>query len=210
MASTYNNSRQATNTTAPGFAHAAGLMHESENQMNDKFQALAELGAGDFEHLDGSLIEHLNGTKKLLQHWGASSVLQDAGLYHAVYGTAGFDQHLVSTDQRSKIASIIGDAAEAIAYQYCACDRKSFFPMFSTHQTPLFSNRFTGEYYYLPADTLRDFCELTAANETEIAIDNDEFIKQYGQGLCGLFTNMAPYLSTFARRKTAKVFGVTV
>lgn len=38
--------------------------------MSDKFQALAKLGAGDFDHLDGSLIEHLNGTKDLLQQWG--------------------------------------------------------------------------------------------------------------------------------------------
>ena len=89
--------------------------------MSDKFQALAALGAGDLEHLDGSLIEHLNGTNNLLQQWGAAIDLQDAGLYHAVYGTAGFSQNLVSTDQRDKISAIIGEAAEEIVYQYCAC-----------------------------------------------------------------------------------------
>ena len=95
--------------------------------MSDKFQTLAKLGAGDFEHLDSSLIEHLKGTKDLLQQWDATIELQDVGLYHAAYGTAGFSQNLVSTDQRSKIAAVIGEPAEEIVYQYCACDRKAFF-----------------------------------------------------------------------------------
>ena len=54
--------------------------------MNDKFQELANLGVGDFEHLDGTLVEHLTNTKALLCQWGASLELQDAGLYHAAYG----------------------------------------------------------------------------------------------------------------------------
>ena len=32
------------------------VMHQKDSQMSDKFQTLAKLGAGDFEHLDGSLI----------------------------------------------------------------------------------------------------------------------------------------------------------
>jgi len=82
--------------------------------LDEKFQALADLGAGDFEHLDGPLIEHLRGTRALLRQWGARAELQDAGLYHAAYGTAGFSQNLVSLDQRGRIAAIIGDSAEAI------------------------------------------------------------------------------------------------
>lgn len=65
-------------------------MHQQEFAMSYKFQVLSELGAGEFEHLDGSLIAHLNGTKDLLLQWGASLELQDAGLYHAAYGTDGF------------------------------------------------------------------------------------------------------------------------
>ena len=79
-------------------------------QMIDKFQRLAELGADNFEHMDGSLIAHLKGTKTLLESWGASSSLQDAGLYHAVYGTAGFNQKLLSINHREKISTIIGDS----------------------------------------------------------------------------------------------------
>ena len=175
--------------------------------MSDKFQALAALGAGDLEHLDGSLIEHLNGTNNLLQQWGAAIDLQDAGLYHAVYGTAGFSQNLVSTDQRDKISAIIGEAAEEILYQYCACDRKTFFSRIGREKNPEFVNRFTGKSYYLSCSMIRDFCELTAANEIEIALDNPDFINKHGKGLGRLFSDMAPYLTTFAKQKATEVFG---
>jgi len=51
------------------------------------------------------------------------------------------------------------------------------------------------------------FCELTAANETEIAMDNPKFIAEHGAGLNKLFIRMAPYLSEAAKAKTAMVFG---
>ena len=96
--------------------------------MEDKFKQLALLGAADFQHLNGSLIEHLKGTRDLLASWSAAKTLQDAGLYHAAYGTAGFNQQMISVEQRTKIANIIGPSAEEIVYQYCACDRTYFWP----------------------------------------------------------------------------------
>jgi len=176
--------------------------------MDQKFQKLLDLGAGDFGHLDGSLISHLRGTQSLLAQWSASPTLQDAGLYHAAYGTAGFDEKLVSTAQRTDISAIIGSAAEDIVYQYCACDREDFFSQIGVEDNPLFKNRFTGESYHLSDELFRHFCELTAANETEIAIDNASFMNEHGASLKELFTTMTPYLSPAARIKVADVFGV--
>ena len=175
--------------------------------MSHKLQTLAKLGVGGFEHLDGALIDHLKGTKDLLQQWGATIELQDAGLYHAAYGTAGFSQNFVSTDQREKIAAVIGCPAEEIVYQYCACDRKAFFSRVAQDENPRFPNRFTGESYYLSDGMLRDFCELTVANEIEIAIDNSAFINEHGKELGLLSINMAPYLSLFAQKAAAEIFG---
>ena len=175
--------------------------------MNEKFENLAKLDAGEFQHLDGSLIDHLKGTQNILARWGASIELQDAGLYHAAYGTVGFSQHLVSTDQREKIASIIGIAAEEVVYQYCASDRETFFSRIGQDSNPVFPNRFTGESYSLSENMLRNFCELTAANEIEIAIDNPDFLGQYGAELNELFIRMSPYLSSVAKQDTTKVFG---
>ena len=175
--------------------------------MNDKFLKLSELGAGDFEHIDGSLIEHLRGTKALLEDWSAPPILQDAGLYHAAYGTAGFEQYLVSTEKRDMIAEIIGAQAEEIVYRYCACDREYFFPQFGVRENPEFRNRFTGESHYLTSEAMRTFCELTAANEVEIASDNPAFMQKHGASLQSLFTGMSPYLSRAAQSKTEFVFG---
>lgn len=168
--------------------------------MDDKFRQLSELGAADFEHIDGSLIDHLDGTKRLLASWSASTELQDAGLYHAAYGTAGFSQSLVSTAQRENIADIIGTAAEDIVYRYCACDREYVWPQFSVSAHPEFRDRFTGLVCQLTDRQLRDFCELTVANELEIAAGNVEFVDTHGQPLYTLFTNMRTYLSVAAIR----------
>ncbi len=175
--------------------------------MKSKFEGLVELHAGDFQHLDGSLIDHLKGTQEILKKWGASVSLQDAGLYHAAYGTAGFSQSLVSTDQREKIAGVIGATAEEVVYQYCASDRETFFSRIGRDLSPIFPNRFTGESYVLSEKMLRDFCELTAANEIEIAIDNPKFLDRYGAELNDLFVQMAPYLSGVAQRHSTEVFG---
>ena len=94
--------------------------------MKRKLQELANLGAGEFEHLDGTLVDHLMGTMELLKEWGAVSELQDAGLFHAAYGTAGFDECMISLERRRDIAKIIGTKSEEIVYEYCACDRNIF------------------------------------------------------------------------------------
>lgn len=174
---------------------------------SDKLRRLSELGAGELDHIDGSLIDHLKGTRALLNEWSASPELQDAGLYHAVYGTAGFDENLVSTRQRVAIAKIIGDAAEEIVYQYCACDRADFFPRVGLEANPEFKNRFTGERYYLDDALLKQFCELTAANEIEIALGNRLHVIEHGADLYDLLRRMAPYLSEPAQNKVEEVFG---
>ena len=170
--------------------------------MNEKFQELSKLGAGDFDHIDGNLIDHLRGTQKLLKEWSASAILQDAGLYHAAYGTAGFNEILVSIEQRDKISQIIGNEAEDIVYLYCACDRDHFWPQIGVVPEPRFKNRFTGQSFQLGSQQLHDFCELTVANEIEIAMDNPPFINQYGQSLYSIFKNMSAYISKSAWGQT--------
>lgn len=42
----------------------------------DKFAMLQELGAGDFQHLNGTLEARLKGTEKVLMDWGSSELLE--------------------------------------------------------------------------------------------------------------------------------------
>jgi hypothetical protein len=175
--------------------------------MDAKFNQVAALGAADFAHINGNLIDHLQGTKELLASWSASKVLQDAGLYHAAYGTAGFEEQMVAANQREKIAQIIGPQAEEIVYQYCACDRDYFWPQLGIAKNPTFRNRFTLQTYPLKPQALKDFCELTVANELEIAMGGVDFVTQHGGGLLKLFTHMAPFLSPRANSAITRVLG---
>ena len=175
--------------------------------MNTKFKQLADLGAADFAHINGNLLHHLNGTKDLLSSWSASQPLQDAGLYHAAYGTAGFDAQMVAPDQRGKIAHIIGQQAEEIVYQYCACERGDVWPQLGLVNNPDFKNRFTLKIYQLHPALLKDLCELTAANELEIALGSSEFIELHGHDLFKLFTTMRPLLSSSANNAVKKILG---
>ena len=86
----------------------------------NKFETLQEMGAGDFQHLNGSLESHLKGTESVLRNWGSGELLQVAGLFHAAYGTAGFDENMVSLNQRQEIAHVIGEAEEELVYLYCS------------------------------------------------------------------------------------------
>ncbi len=166
---------------------------------NEKFLQLAKLGAADFQHLNGNLIEHLKGTRDILASWSASEILQDAGLYHAAYGTAGFEQQMVSVEQRAKIANLIGSSAEEVVYQYCACDRAYFWPKLRLETNPSFRNRFNGEIYSLKPQMLKDFCELTVANELEIESKQPGSITVGGQ-LHTMFLSMRSLLSSAANK----------
>lgn len=174
---------------------------------NKKFEALRDLGAADFAHLNDNLLDHLKGTQELLASWSASQALQEAGLYHAAYGTAGFDKHMVSVDQRTKIIELLGPKVEETVYQYCACDRNHFWPQLGLVSKPDFVNRFTGQSYHLNPELLRDFCELTVANELEIASHSPEFIALHGDSLFTLFTNISRLLSSGANKAVARILG---
>jgi len=177
--------------------------------MDQKFRRLIELGAGEFEHVNGSLIAHLEGTRCLLKEWNASEVLQDAGLYHAAYGTSAFVQNIFEVAQREEVAAIIGSTAENIVYHYCACDRDAFFAQFGQLDNPVFYDRITTKKSVISCELLQQLCELTAANETEIAINNPDFIAQHGAGLVDLFSRMQTFLSPCAQRKIQYVFNLS-
>ena len=178
-----------------------------EMNFEENINKLIILGADDFKHINGSLITHLKGTYQLLKSWQAEVALCTAGLYHAIYGTSGLNNILIDIKFREKIKALIGEQAEQIVYTYCACNRDFFWPQIGIKNNPMFEDRFTGNKYYLSLNELKLFCELTVANELEIAHDNLEFITKYQQSLGDLFYRMRPYISTSATNFSKKIFG---
>lgn len=172
----------------------------------DKFDQLNALGAGEFAHLNGTLASHLQSTFNVLQKWQASPELCDAGLFHAAYGTAAFDSAMISLSQRQKIADIIGSDAETIVYLYCACDRQPVFERLRAGEPLWYRDRFLCEEYVLDETSARYFCELTAANELELALDSSAFLERHGEGLKALFDRMSHFLSPEANADIGRVF----
>jgi hypothetical protein len=104
----------------------------------------------------------------LLDAWGASENLVAAGLCHAVYGTDGFPQALVDHLSRGQVRDVIGHEAEQTVYLYASCDRRFVFPQLGSDHLR-FRDRFTDEVFAPDPAGLRDFVELTFANELDVA-----------------------------------------
>ena len=162
------------------------------------YERLAAMGAGDFAHLAGTLAPHLAKTAALLNQWGNRDPLCVAGLYHAIYGTGGIRGELIPLARRSVIVGIIGAEAEAIVYLYAACDRDAFHPRIGTPRATEFVDRFTASEYSIPVSMLADFCELTLANELELARASAAFLAKHRRELAELACRMRPHISDAA------------
>jgi hypothetical protein len=125
-------------------------------------------------HLHGTLLDHLLGTERLLRRWGCREELCLAGLCHAAYGTDGFAPHLVPWRRRHVLAAALGatgPAVEAIVYFYASCDRSVLYPQLAAAGPVIFRDRFLDVTVAASEVQLRDFVDLTLANELEIATD---------------------------------------
>ncbi|NNN30921.1 hypothetical protein HLK59_11175 [Streptomyces sp. S3(2020)] len=159
---------------------------------------LRELGAESMPHPGGTLLTHLHRVRIRLAGWDARPALQLAGLCHAFYGTDGFVRVLLPLDRRSELVAVIGEEAEAIVYFYASCDRRATYPSLADPGSP-FHDRFTGRAHAPGPALRRDFAELTAANELDLADRDPAFRERHGAGLLDLFARFRPLLSGPAR-----------
>ena len=171
---------------------------------NRALELLESAGAEAIEHPGGTLLAHLQRVSALLASWGARPALVSAGLCHAFYGTDGFAATLLDLDQRAVLAQAIGQEGEGLVYLYASCDRKASYPSLAEPGAVLI-NRFTGERTRPTAEQRRDFAELTAANELDIATVSLPMRERYGADLLELFTHWRPLLSQHAWEHTGNI-----
>jgi hypothetical protein len=173
------------------------------------FEQLKELGAEEMSHVNGSLLAHLKGTHDLLQEWGNRPALCNAGLYHSVYGTADFRQSLIDLQRREAVAELIGKEAEQIVYLFSACDREYVYAHLLTEHAFDYRDRIQKAACSLPGEAVADLCELTMANELEIARWNPaEFLRQH-YDLTQVLARMKPFVSANGVKEFDRVFGKT-
>ena len=85
-----------------------------------KINFLENINANDKSHSGKTLIDHLIGVHDILKEWDAPQYLQDAGLFHSVYGTAVFKHQ--STNNRDAVRDLIGEQAEEIVFMFCSTE----------------------------------------------------------------------------------------
>ena len=82
-----------------------------------KINFLENINANDKSHSGKTLIDHLVGVHDILKEWDTPQYLQDAGLFHSVYGTTVFKHQ--STNDRDAVKELIGEQAEALVWKFC-------------------------------------------------------------------------------------------
>jgi hypothetical protein len=127
-------------------------------------------GADEIAHLDGSLFDHLERTELLLRGWGSTETVSLAGLCHAVYGTDGFPTALLTLEERNVVSEVAGSDVEALVYLYASCDRGYAYARLSGSAQRPFKDRFTGRTFKPTQAELRDFVDITLANEFDVGI----------------------------------------
>ena len=114
-----------------------------------KIEYLRSLGCMEVSHSGETLYKHLLGVQRNLKDRGAPEYLQDAGLFHSVYGTLHFTQQ--STKDRNKVRELIGEQAEEIVF------------MFNSLKHP----RFDSIHAMEPSQLKKDLLILAQANQDE-------------------------------------------
>ncbi|MQY08091.1 hypothetical protein ACRB68_61970 [Actinomadura sp. RB68] len=163
---------------------------------------LTKCGAAEIDHPGGTLLAHLQRVHAVLARWGARPAVQSAGLCHAYYGTDGFPVALGEVSRRDDLANVIGDEAEQIVYFYASCDRAFSYPRLANGGE--FRDRFNGTTSVPPESGLRDFAEITVANELDVLAENADLRARYGPKLLALFASWQHLLSPAAREAVAR------
>ena len=125
------------------------------DSISTKIQFLKDRGAHLCNHSGATLLEHLEGTRDILRKEGAPEYLQDAGLFHSVYGTAYYMPDEGISTSREDVKKIIGEQAEEIAYWFCVLQATRRYEIV----------KFTGQLK-------EDLLWLDSANSTEIEESN--------------------------------------
>jgi hypothetical protein len=96
-----------------------------EQTMSDststKIEFLKKMGTNETSHSGGILLDHLVGVSEILKEMNALEYVQDAGLFHSIYGI-DILHHQIWSD-RQVVQDLIGEQAEHLVYLFYVLDR---------------------------------------------------------------------------------------
>src|SRR3954469_24054734 len=93
--------------------------------LNDKHRAflISEAKTDRINPSGRTLFDHLVGTHTLLEWWGNSDDVCNAGLFHSIYGTNYFQRRPWPIKDRATIRELIGNTAELMVYLFATSNR---------------------------------------------------------------------------------------
>ncbi|MET0646173.1 MAG: cyclophane-containing peptide 2OG-Fe(II) oxygenase YhhC [Pyrinomonadaceae bacterium] len=83
----------------------------SEEEFGELVALLRDIGADTVPHSNRYLIDHLQGTCRLLQKWQCDGDVCKAGLFHSVFGTPSFPRPLIGAERAEALREAIGERA---------------------------------------------------------------------------------------------------
>jgi hypothetical protein len=143
------------------------VFHEAVASLATKLAFLERSGAGGAGHSDHSLLDHLLGTRALLEQWEARAALCDAGLFHSVYGTHAYHRTIMGPEARAQLRELIGAEAEEIAYQFGIMDMHRFWDNADPGAEPGIFERGSEAWTALSWARVGDLATLALANHLE-------------------------------------------
>lgn len=149
--------------------------------------------AADTGHSGRTLLQHLEGTERILKDWKMPLHMQLAGLCHSVYGTNIFTVKTMTEEERVVLIAAIGRQAERLAYLFCMTNRPEAF--FTALSTGTVRHRLTQEILQVSKMELWELLIIEAANHIE---------QNMGHGLVGKILFILrdnPFLSERAKQE---------
>lgn len=104
------------------------------NYLNSNIpEALSHTGSTSFDL-------HLKGVQSILRAWSCKDSVANAGLFHSIYGTEGFQGYKLPFTERKRIRQMIGIDSERLVYMFCVADRYTFDILVHKQHDLLFNN----------------------------------------------------------------------
>ena len=125
--------------------------------LEDFTSFIVEEGADQIPHTKRTYIEHALCVYKDLKSWGCEDDVCNAGFFHSIYGTQGFDGYTLSVERRNELSELIGERAERLAFLNCFIERSTFDPNLAKNEGPYtITNRETNEEINVSTEDFRD------------------------------------------------------
>jgi len=142
-------------------------------------QVLLHMGYNEIPHNnEKTLLDHCVNVSNLLESFGASKDLIQAGYFHSVYGRQHTHFMPAGLDKRHEIREIIGVEAEHLCYLNCVLKKEDFWNNFFLDQKNIFFivNRFDSSHIAISFELILKLLNLNFANMIDHYIAKNQII----------------------------------